>query len=280
VAQYSEAHDRLKLGIRTSSNFHKIVTPQGKPSKQWREYACLLFAERVLQHRIDFYNSPAIEQGLIVEADAVDWYEFDQDVAAQKVGFITDNDHTMGCSPDRLVGEDGLLEIKAPLPHTQVEYWISGEVSERFRPQLQAALKAPFRSAQSPGDLRAGSANHRGDRMIPLEYRHVTKCQGRGRPPQGERALTGAEHQARYRQRQVAAASAHSVHPRRRRTRPQRWRAAIAELLALQAEYAVWLEALPEPLRDGATGEALQAIVELDLDELITIEPPRGFGRD
>ena len=49
VAQYSEAHDRLKLGIPTSSNFHKIITPQGKPSKQWREYACLLIAERLLR---------------------------------------------------------------------------------------------------------------------------------------------------------------------------------------------------------------------------------------
>jgi hypothetical protein len=48
----------------------------------------------------------------------------------------------------------------------------------------------------------------------------------------------------------------------------------------LQAEYAAWLDALPEPLRDSATGDALQAIVDLDLDELIAIEPPRGFGRD
>src|SRR5271167_566760 len=31
---------------------------------------------------------------------------------------------------------------------------------------------------------------------------------------------------------------------------------------------------------DGATGEALQAIIDLDLDELIAIQPPRGFGRD
>jgi hypothetical protein len=46
----------------------------------------------------------------------------------------------MGCSPDRLVGDDGLLEIKAPLPHTQVEYWISDELNERFRPQLQGQL--------------------------------------------------------------------------------------------------------------------------------------------
>jgi hypothetical protein len=45
-----------------------------------------------------------------------------------------------------MVGEDGLLEIKAPLPHTQVEYWISGELNERFRPQLQGQLYISQRS--------------------------------------------------------------------------------------------------------------------------------------
>ena len=83
---------------------------------------------------------------MIVEADAADWYEFDQDVTVKRIGFITDDDHTVGCSPDRLVGEHGLLEIKAPLPHTQVEYWISGEVNERFRPQLQGQLYISQRS--------------------------------------------------------------------------------------------------------------------------------------
>jgi hypothetical protein len=146
VAQYSETYDRLKLGIPTSSHFHKIITPQGKPSKQWREYACVLIAERILQQKIEFYNSPAMERGLIVEAEAADWYEFDHDVTVQRIGFITDDEHTMGCSPDRLVGDDGLLEIKAPLPQTQVGYWISGELSERFRPQLQGQLYITQRS--------------------------------------------------------------------------------------------------------------------------------------
>ena len=75
-----------------------------------------------------------------------------------------------------------------------------------------------------------------------------------------------------------------------RRRRPQRWRDAVAELVALQAEYRDWFEALPEATRDGATGglqptgltrgDALQAILDLDLDEIAAIEPPRGFGRD
>jgi hypothetical protein len=127
--------------------------------------------------------------------------------------------------------------------------------------------------------------------VSPLDYRHVTEynpppChegQRRGRQPQGERALTGAERQARYRQRQAdnrAAPARRLPRPIRGASRPQQWHAAIATLLRLQAEYAAWLDALPEALRDGATGEALQVIVDLDLDELASIEPPRGFGRD
>lgn len=105
----------------------------------------------------------------------------------------------------------------------------------------------------------------------------------RGRKPRGRRALTNAERQARYRARRAVAQPPLIPRPDRaalRRTRLQRWRAAVAELIALQAEYAGWFDALPQPLRDGATGEALQAIVDLDLDELIAIEPPRGYGRD
>ena len=48
----------------------------------------------------------------------------------------------------------------------------------------------------------------------------------------------------------------------------------------MQAEYAACLEALPTNLQEGATAQALLAICELDLGELQTIEPPRGFGRD
>ena len=107
VAQYSEEHDRLRLGIPTSSNFHKIITPQGKPSKQWREYACVLIAERLLHRKLEFYNSPAMERGLIVEAEAADWYEFDQDVTVQRAGFITDDRPRSARRRKRSVGNQG-----------------------------------------------------------------------------------------------------------------------------------------------------------------------------
>src|SRR5438876_1164601 len=99
-------------------------------------------------------------------------------------------------------------------------------------------------------------------------------------------APSSAERQARYRAAHAGAPagrqrqSARRARSRLRRSRPQRWHAAVAELLTLQAEYATWLDSLPEATRGSATAEALQAILDLDLDELSVIEPPRGFGRD
>lgn len=103
-----------------------------------------------------------------------------------------------------------------------------------------------------------------------------------GRKPQGEHALTGAERQALYRTRQNQPPPPHHHRPTRPRSlsRVQRWHAAVSELVALQAEYAAWLQALPEATHDSPTGQALQEIVDLDLDEIAAIEPPRGFGRD
>ena len=105
----------------------------------------------------------------------------------------------------------------------------------------------------------------------------------KGRQPEGEHALSNVERQARHRARRQATDTVPAIRFRRptnRRSRPQRWHDAVAELLALQADYATWADALPDGLRDTATADALQAIIELDLNKLTTIEPPRGYGRD
>jgi hypothetical protein len=102
-------------------------------------------------------------------------------------------------------------------------------------------------------------------------------------PPQpiGETAMTGAERQARYRAARMTNAPLIRIRrPVDRRSRIQRWNDTIAAAVELQAEYAGWLDALPDNQQDSALAEALQAIVELDLSELQAVEPPRGFGRD
>ena len=107
----------------------------------------------------------------------------------------------------------------------------------------------------------------------------------RGRLPEGETTLSNAERQARYRARHendrpTPVIRVRYRRPADRRSRPQRWDDAIAELLVLQVEYTAWYDVLPDGLRDTPTAEALRTIAELDLAELQAIIPPRGFGRD
>src|SRR6266849_1642516 len=96
----------------------------------------------------------------------------------------------------------------------------------------------------------------------------------RGRKPQRDQALSNAQRQARYRARRAAPKPLPAIPFRRPPSRPQRWHAAVTELIALQAEYAVWYDALPESLQSSPTAEALRAIVELDRDELAGIDAP------
>ena len=101
----------------------------------------------------------------------------------------------------------------------------------------------------------------------------------------GERAMTDAERQARYRAARASGAPViRTRRPADHRSRARRWDDTVAELTKLQAEYDAWLQSLPDNLpdnlQDTATAEALRTISELDLSELQAIVPPRGFGRD
>jgi hypothetical protein len=139
-AQYGEKYDQLKLGLPTSSNFSRIITPGGEPSRQWKGYAYHLIAERLLGRKVNTYTSPHMERGVIVEIEAAEWYEFAHNMETRKIGFVTNDEGTIGCSPDRLIGEWGLLEIKCPGPPGQVEYLLTGKPHRDHRPQLQGQL--------------------------------------------------------------------------------------------------------------------------------------------
>jgi len=90
--------------------------------------------------------------------------------------------------------------------------------------------------------------------------------------------MTPAERQARHRAR--LRRDKHTPPTRRIPPRPKRWAAAVAALIDLQDEYRAWLDKLPASLDGSGLAEKLQAIAELDLEELQAVDPPRGYGRD
>jgi len=94
-------------------------------------------------------------------------------------------------------------------------------------------------------------------------------------------ALTNAQRHRRYRQRRkTGQPPVQYRRARDRRSRPQRWRDAARTLLDLQGQYQAWLDNLPDALRDSALADKLEAVCDLDLAELDSVELPLGYGRD
>lgn len=140
--QYSPEWWDLRRGVPTASAFHRILTPKGKLSAGSQAYICLLIAEKFDAYYStgEEYQSAAMESGSLLEPRSKALYEWTNDCVLREVGFIFADGDRYGCSPDALVNEDGVLESKSPQPKTQIEYLLSGELPDKYRPQCHGHL--------------------------------------------------------------------------------------------------------------------------------------------
>ena len=130
-----------RLGKPTASEFFRIVTPTGQISKQCTDYAHRLLAELWLGHPLDAVETQYMVRGVELKDQAIDAYEFMASRDTLPGGFITTDDGTYGCSPDRLIGNDGILEIKCPAPNTHIGYLLSpASMAQEKYPQIQGQL--------------------------------------------------------------------------------------------------------------------------------------------
>ncbi len=132
----------MRLGIPTASNFDKIITPKtGKPSSQAEGYRMDLLAELVLGQPIEKIKTEWMQRGNELEEMAVDYYEFQTDTETTPVGFITNDAGTVGASPDRIVSDELLLEVKCPSAGQHLAYVLGKHgVDAEYRVQLQGQL--------------------------------------------------------------------------------------------------------------------------------------------
>lgn len=123
---------KIRLGKPTASAADKLLTPSTrKPSASAKGYRVHLLTEWLLGCPIDDGSTGWMDRGLHMEAEAAAWYELQHDVSLQKVGFCERDDGLVGCSPDRLAGDDGLVEIKCLSAHNHVRAML-GEDYEHF----------------------------------------------------------------------------------------------------------------------------------------------------
>lgn len=122
VAQGSPDWYLARLGIPTASEFSRLVTSKGAPSSSLEGYARELAAELFAGKTLDAFDGNVwMNRGKDMEIDAKDFYAFAHDATLTPVGFVTTDDGLAGCSPDALVGDDGLLEVKCLKAERHVE---------------------------------------------------------------------------------------------------------------------------------------------------------------
>ena len=126
VEQNTDEWLALRAGKPTASEFSKLVTSTGAPSKSMNDYARVLAAEAYAGHAVDKWEgNQYTDRGKSLEAEARAWYELYKGVDVEEVGFVTDDLNRYGCSPDGLVGP-GCVEFKCQIAKEHIkslEYW-------------------------------------------------------------------------------------------------------------------------------------------------------------
>lgn len=130
----------VRSGIPTASMFSTVMAKgrSGGESATRRTYMLKLAGEILTGEPAETFSNAHTERGKVMEEDARNWYAFNQDVEPERVGFIING--PKGCSPDSLIGADGMVEFKTALPHILIEKLLKNEFSPEHKAQCQGAL--------------------------------------------------------------------------------------------------------------------------------------------
>jgi putative phage-type endonuclease len=131
-----------RLGVPSASSFGKIITATGKPSTSAPTYMNQLLAEWLAGEPVDAWEGNQwTEIGNEREQQARDQYSFISDNEVEQVGFCLKDDRKLvGMSPDGLVGDKGLVEIKSPKASTLVGYHLDNKLPNTYKPQVMGQL--------------------------------------------------------------------------------------------------------------------------------------------
>jgi hypothetical protein len=144
VEQGSEAWLALRNGLPTASEFSKLVTSKGDPSKSLQPFAEKLACDKYAgKDTAAWEGNKFTARGTEIEPEARLAYVMSTDLSVDTVGFITDDLILWGCSPDAEVGDEGLLEIKClPKAHYKAISHIqaTGKAPSDYQVQCQGQL--------------------------------------------------------------------------------------------------------------------------------------------
>lgn len=135
--QNSEEWHKARLGMPTASAFQQILA---KGDGRSRHTLMMRLAGEIITGERDtsWEGNEHTERGHAMEEEARELYAFQTGNELTQVGFITNG--KVGCSPDRLIGDAGGLEVKTTMPHYLVEILLKNEVPGKHVAQIQGSL--------------------------------------------------------------------------------------------------------------------------------------------
>lgn len=143
IEQGTDEWFQARCGIVTASTTRSLLTAKGAVAENdtSRGFIRQLAVERILGQVEFTFPSRAMQRGTALEPFARDLYA--ENIApVEEVGFIRlDTDaYPLGYSPDGLVGDDGLIEIKCPSPKEHLRTILVDGVPAEYKPQVQTGL--------------------------------------------------------------------------------------------------------------------------------------------
>jgi putative phage-type endonuclease len=148
MEQRTEEWFAARIGKVTASRVADLMAKtKSGPSASRANYMADLIVERLTGQMAEGFTSAAMQWGTDTEPQARAAYEFMTDAEVVEDGFclhpaIAD----FGASPDGLIGDDGLLEIKCPNTAAHLDVLLTGAVPARYVTQMQAQMSCTGRA--------------------------------------------------------------------------------------------------------------------------------------
>lgn len=137
VEQNSDEWFALRRGKFTASTFKDLF--MGENTQGYKDAIYKVAFERLTNTSPESFTNEYMQRGNELEPEARAWYEFEKNVEVIKAGFFEFNDW-IGASPDGLVGDSGLIEIKCPKFSTMMDYLIKKELPKTYFHQVHGQL--------------------------------------------------------------------------------------------------------------------------------------------
>jgi putative phage-type endonuclease len=140
IEQGSDEWLKLRLGVASASNFDKIITSTGKESESLKKYALQLATELMLETPEPSFENDVMARGNELESLARETYQEQTFNVVEQITMFKSDCGNFGYSPDGLVDDDGLVEIKCPIATNHFKYLLDNKMPIDYWQQVQGGL--------------------------------------------------------------------------------------------------------------------------------------------